>query len=364
MKKDIYFFLGTAAELIKVFPIILGLKKYKKKFKLIFTGQNNLENFDLFKSLNLNDITIKISSKSIKQSVFSLFFWFIRTLFISHIKLRYEFKNLRKNESIIIIHGDTISTLIGAIVGKIFKLKVVHIEAGLRSFNFFKPFPEEICRFFVSFLTDVHFCPNEIALNNSTKRRGIKINTYLNTLIDSINLAPHYDNSTISKKIYNRKYYIFVLHRQENLYNYNLLKKLIKIVVGYSNEFICVFIQHKPTVEALRKARLLSILENMPNLVLTPRLNFFEFITLLKNCEFIVTDGGSNQEESYYLGKPCLILREFTERAEGLDENAVLSKNNQDIIKNFLLQYKNYKKDIVKNANSPSKIIVEFLNNY
>lgn len=94
-----------------------------------------------------------------------------------------------------------------------------------------------------------------------------------------------------------------------------------------------------------------------------PRLDYLNFIQLIKRTEFIATDGGSNQEEAYYLGKPCLILRDRTERIEGLGKNSVLCKGQENIIQYFLKNYKNFKREKIKSSIRPSKIIVNYLMN-
>ena len=97
---------------------------------------------------------------------------------------------------------------------------------------------------------------------------------------------------------------------------------------------------------------------------LLPRLGFFEFNQTLRKAKFIITDGGSNQEECFYLGAPCLLLRSETERIEGLDSNVVLSKFNSTIIDDFVANYTIYKKGPNLKSISPSRFIVDQLNEF
>ena len=115
------------------------------------------------------------------------------------------------SEDIFVVHGDTFSTVLGSIIAKILRGKVAHIESGLRSFNILHPFPEELNRIITFKLTDIYYCPNDWAVNNLRKYKGIKINTQLNTLYDSLQLAiKSIDNDTPDylppRKIY-RLYY-------------------------------------------------------------------------------------------------------------------------------------------------------------
>jgi UDP-N-acetylglucosamine 2-epimerase (non-hydrolysing) len=120
---------------------------------------------------------------------------------------------------------------------------------------------------------------------------------------------------------------------------------------------------HKPTQNQLRKHNLIRALESNKNISLKPRMDYFSFIKLVYNSEFLISDGGSNQEECYYMNKPCLLLRNKTERNEGLNENVCLSKFDKNIIDNFIKDYKRYEKDTTVIRDSPSKKIVEILIN-
>lgn len=357
--KNYYFFIGTEAEFIKLLPVILEFEKNKILYKIIATGQNKIHKSDLFKYINKKSPDITVSDNPIKQTIVGLLFWFFKTFFSSFKVLKQEFNNLDKNKTFLIVHGDTVSTPMGAILGKIMGVKVVHVEAGLRSFNWFNPFPEEINRVISSHFADVFFCPNDWAVNNLKGIRGEKINTKQNTLYNSVRLAV-----SINKKIdidIKEKYFIFVMHRQENIYNKERVIFLLNQIANLSKKMKCIFVMHESTRISLEKMGLLKGLKKNKNINIIARQPFFSFISLLKDSELIITDGGSNQEESYYLGKPCLILREHTERIEGLGENVVMSMNNLDKIKHFIHNYKNYVRPIVVPNVSPSKIIVDYL---
>ena len=356
-----YFFIGTEAELIKLLPVLLEMKKRKVVYKIIATGQNNILKSHLLTILKKKPEII-LYNKHIDQTPLGLFLWFIKTFIKAIFQLRKEFKNVKRNKVVILVHGDTVTTVLGTALAKLFRFKLAHIESGLRSFNFFHPFPEEIDRIIPSFFADFHFCPNSWAVNNLKGRGGIKINTFQNTLIDSLQIVNKLGiKSPLMRKLKKEKYAIFVIHRQENLYNKKLLKILISELVSISKTIKGVFILHELTEYNLKQADLLGMLKRSLNIILTPRLEYAEFMKVLENAEFIVTDGGSNQEESYYFGKPCLILREHTERIEGLGENVILSKNDLKRIKYFINNYKKYVKSIIIPKVSPSKIIVDYL---
>jgi len=247
-------------------------------------------------------------------------------------------------------------------LAKFFGMKVAHIEAGLRSFNFLHPFPEEIDRVLVSHMADVHFCPNEWAMKNIQNRGGVKVNTENNTLIDSLAIALDQKiDSELIKSIKNNKYFIFILHRQENLMNRELVQNLIEKLSEITKETHCVFVLHEPTRKVLNDMNLLNGLKQNKRITLLSRLSYVEFMHVLSNSEYIITDGGSNQEESYFMGKPCLILRKKTERIEGLGHNVLLSNLDSDTISKFIVKYKSYLKPKVQSNISPSSVICNAL---
>ena len=120
---------------------------------------------------------------------------------------------------------------------------------------------------------------------------------------------------------------------------------------------------HDITKIALEKYNLLSKLENNENILLVNRIPYFELMHILKNSIFMITDGGSNQEECYYLGLPTLVLRKHTERNEGLGKNVILSKNNFDVVNDFIDNYTKYRIAPVTAINNPSNIIIDYLEN-
>jgi len=363
-RKEYYFFIGTNAELIKLLPVLKYFNDNNVKFKIISSGQNNI-NIDknIFKKINLNSIDIVLTTKPIKQTVLGLFSWFFRVIFIGFFKIRKELKNINKERAYIVVHGDTVSTVMGAIIGFLYGIKVAHVEAGYRSFNFLQPFPEEIDRYLVSFMANIHFCPYEELIGNVEKRKGVKINTCYNTFIDSLNLAVNENVDTdLVNKLKTEKFYIFIIHRQENLFNENFTRKIIQKINSYQN-IKCLFIMHELTNAVLKKYDLIAILQNNKNIILSNKIDYFEFIKILNMSEFLITDGGGNQQECYYLGKPCLLLRKVCEGKEGINQNVVLAGDNLDKIDDFMKNYKKYNRNPVIPKVSPSAIVAKYLIN-
>ncbi|HIH0801094.1 UDP-N-acetylglucosamine 2-epimerase [Vibrio cholerae] len=360
---NIVFFIGTTAELIKMYPVMQEMDSRSLAYKVVASGQNVLDD-NIIRSSGIRKVDLFLSSRSIKQSTFGLLIWFLKTFIIGFFKMRKEIKVSANDTNIFLVHGDTISTVMGAALGRILGFDVHHVEAGLRSFNWMKPFPEELDRVIVSKLSHVHYCPNDWAAKNLMNRSGVVINTQENTLLDSLNFALRTASSPNLLQSINGKFFIFVLHRQENLFNSELVTRLIKKIIEISNsELKCLMIMHSPTKACLSSLGLIDEINSCENIVTTARMNYFEFMKVMDRCEFVVTDGGSNQEECYYFGKPCLILRTETERNEGLGYNTVLSELNDAIIDDFLNNINRYKKPPIVTKNKPSKIIVDFIEN-
>ncbi|HYD35471.1 MAG TPA: UDP-N-acetylglucosamine 2-epimerase [Vitreimonas sp.] len=358
------FFVGTTAEFIKLLPVLKELEAQQLPYLLVSSGQNNLKGSELFEYLELKKPHYILTQQKPKQSPLVYLGWF----FSRTIKGIWQLRKLRQQpaqDRYFIVHGDTVSTLMGAVIGKLLGYNVVHLEAGLRSFNWWQPFPEEITRVLVSKLVNLHFAPNEWALKNLSKHRGVKVNTQQNTLLDSLHLVLSKRTPLpFLKPIKNQAYFVCVIHRQENLMNQSVVTNLLDEILTVANQHPGVFILHHLTETYLKQYDLLEKLKSHPNIILTPRLEYPTMMQLLAGCEFIITDGGSNQEESYYLGKPCLVMRTTTERIEGLDHNVVISQLDPNIIHDFVAHYSRYRKSPVKPAVKPSQIIVRHLQDH
>ena len=310
--------IGTKAELIKTFPIMLELQKQKKNYWFIHTGQHPLgkacEEFgikkpDFILSEEPNRST-KFWSKINRNSLF----WFFSIIF----KIRRLIRKLKSKY--VIYHGDTMSSAAAAIAsskllnsGKTWKN--VHLEAGLRSGSLFEPFPEEISRQISDFFSDILFAVSDLTEKNlqkyKNKKKIIKIG---NTIIDSSLIAHKKASKNKRKKLSN--YVLINIHRHENINSKERLEKMIKIVRNVKIKAIWPI--HANTAKSIERFGLVSKVKDMENLQLMSLTNYGDFIFFLSNCEYLITDGGSIQEESLVFKKPCVLLRKKTERQEGL----------------------------------------------
>lgn len=360
-EKQQYFFIGTEAELIKVFPVIIKCQEKGKTCHIIASGQNDLKKSRILDFIKLNGKFVELSSEeSIKKSAAGLMAWFIRTKKNAQRIILRSFTVEELTSMPMIVHGDTISTLMGAMLGRKLKMKVCHVEAGLRSHNLFNPFPEEIDRLLTSRLADVHFTPGLEPYKNLRKAKGRVVNTEYNTILDSLMISKEMPVLTDGlKNILNTDYFVFVMHRQENLANKEFVKQVVKRVNKVAKKRKCVLILHKITENVLAQIGLLEGLKNSARFILLPRVDYFDFMKLLANAKFVITDGGSNQEELHYMGKPCLIVRKTTERSEGIGSNVVLYGGKVEMIERFAEGYENYVSEMLVGEYSPSEIICD-----
>lgn len=286
--------------------------------------------------------------------------WSLKVLWRGLWNKRRIFKN--DKSGIVLIHGDAPPLFLGAVLAKLQGLKVGCVEAGLRSFKLMKPFPEEATRVFTGKvgLIDVFYCQDDSSMANAKKYRGRAVHTHGNTIIDAIRLASQLTkNYDKCGNVGQEPFAVVTLHRFETISNEEGLRKIASLMKRMSCVIRVKFILHPPTRAALKKSGLYKNLEENERIELVPRLRFMQFHELISAAEFMVTDGGSNQEEAAFLGIPCLIFRGETERQDGLGENAVLSRFDEKIIDDFLSHYSTYRHPVQKIESSPTDIIVK-----
>ena len=358
-KRNIFFWIGTEAELIKVFPVIIECQKKNAICHIIATGQNDLTKSRILQLIQLNGKMVTLSNESeIKKNAIGLLRWFMKVLHNSgKLILKYFNESELKNQCMV-VHGDTVSTFMGALVGRKMHMTVCHVEAGLRSHNLLNPFPEEIDRLLTSRIARIHFAPGQDPAKNLKHAKGKIIDTKYNTILDSLAESKKLVVQTQAvNDLLNDQYFVFVMHRQENLMNKNFFSDVLKQIRVISKQKKCVLILHKITEKKLIEMNEMKSLENDSNFVLLPRVDYFDFMKLLDYSQFVITDGGSNQEELHYMGKPCMIMRKTTERNEGIGYNAILYNGKVSSINQFADNYLKYRIDSLTNREHPSELI-------
>lgn len=344
-------FIGTRPEAIKLAPIIKLFKKDDSfKTYICTTGQHKEMVEQILKDFKLRpDFDLQVMTHN--QSLAEL----SSALFISIDKILET-----TNPNWVLVQGDTTSAFIGGLCSYYRKINVAHVEAGLRSHDFWIPFPEEFNRKAISLLTKIHFAPTENARQNLIKE-GIdnkKICVTGNTVIDALlwikkrmqNFPPR-GNSLINSLISQKKKYILITgHRRESFGKgfENICRALRELAWNFRDFFFVYPVHLNPNV----RNPVFRLLKDSPNILLIDPLDYKNFIWAMWHCEFILTDSGGIQEEAPSLGKYVLVMRDVTERTEGIKAGTsiLVGTSREKIVENvssFLTQYKTGKIGII-----------------
>lgn len=355
----ILFFIGTAAELVKLAPVIRAVKETGDAFKIVCSGQNDLRGSELWELADVAGPDVVLWQRAIPPRATGLAVFLAASGAIGRARLERVVAGTPRHSVRAVVHGDTVSTLLGASLFASMGIPVHHVEAGLRSFRLTEPFPEEICRVAVTRLASVAYCPNPWASGNLHLPHLRKVLTGGNTLYDALVLAA--ERRGEAPPALQEPYFVLVVHRQENLMRGSFLRAIVQKVRARRHRPRCLFVMHALTRSALVREGLMSELEKDPSFVLLPRQPYVSFVDILRRAEYLVTDGGSNQEEAYYLGQPCLLMRQVTERIEGLAENVLLAPSPIEELDAFMDHPERWRRPRVALSDSPSRIIAEDL---
>lgn len=341
-KYKIAIVIGTRAELIKCFPLMLELNEKKIPYYFISTGQHNLNDFS--KQFGIKSPDVVLSPESKKSSKFDskiskALFWGVGIFF----KIKRELKKL-PNLKYVIYHGDTMSTGLASVsTSKMFnwfkKYESVHLEAGLRSFNNREPFPEELMRKVATFFSDILLAVSDKAYNNLKKyHKRKKVFNVGNSVVDSVHIALELAKQKKVKRLDEKDFAVVTIHRHENLVNEERLNKIVDILLSVN--IPTYFAIHDNSRKKFEDFNLIEKLKENKNIHLINPMDYISFIYQMSQCKLIICDGGSMQEESLIFGKPCIILRMETERQEGLDTNfQFLTRLNVEKSKNKIQEY-------------------------
>lgn len=326
---------GTRAQLIKMAPVLRSLERGGADFSLLFTGQHEVTMAALLQEFGVETRPVYLYKGPEITGTMQMGVWFVWTLLAALRRRRELFPPAGTVNRCVVVHGDTFSTLLGALLGMLTRQKVEHVESGLTSERLWEPFPEEITRRIVSRLTHIAFCPGDWAVANMQRHNAVCINTGENTIVDAVRaattrLAPPPD------LIPPHPFAVVSIHRFENIFNAKRFRFIVASLETIAQSIPLVFVLHPATKKQAIKLGLMPRLENNETIRLQDRLTYLPFMSLIGHSRFVVTDGGSNQEELSYLGVPTLLMRGATERAEGLDDNVVLSNYDEAVIERFV----------------------------
>lgn len=317
MKRNILVVFGTRPEVIKLAPVILELKKYPDKYNVIVCNteqQKELSNqtlsyFGLKADLNLDCMRANQSLLEVQTRILSA--------------LNDVFKENKVDATI--VQGDTMSVLCGALASFYNKIPVYHVEAGLRSYDIYEPFPEEVMRQMTSRVAELNFAPTEKNRQALLKEdiKDEKIFVVGNTVIDALFCLSD-ETMQMAANFYKEagiriddKLVLITAHRRENHGERidRILDAIEFLVNKYTDHTFVIPVHPNPNV----KDKIHSRLEKYSNVHLLKPLDYPYLVYLMKNAKLILTDSGGIQEEAPSFGCPTLVMRYETERQEGID---------------------------------------------
>jgi len=320
MKKLLFVF-GTRPEAIKMAPLVLKCLQYNKQLevKVCITGQHKemLQQVMDFFELKA-DYDLELMKPN--QTLFDI---------TANCLLRIQNVLNEFEPDLLLIQGDTSTAFTGALAAFYKKIKVAHVEAGLRSFDNYSPFPEEVNRRLTGVITHFHFAPTTQAVGN-LQRENIHQHIYLtgNTVIDALLLAVEKvrtDKTIATDFSYldiNKKIVLITAHRRESFGQpFEEICDAIATLANQYKDVQFVYPVHlNPNVQQIVQEKLSDI----NNIFLVKPLDYPHLVWILDKCYFVITDSGGIQEEAPSLGKPVLVIRDVTERTEGIEAGTAL----------------------------------------
>ncbi|SNT02009.1 UDP-N-acetylglucosamine 2-epimerase (non-hydrolysing) [Ekhidna lutea] len=320
MKKVAVIF-GTRPEAIKLIPVYFALKEANVEVHLISTGQHREMLNQIFNFFEVKpDIDLDLMTEN--QDLVDL-----SSVLLSGLSKVVE--DLKPSH--ILVQGDTTTAMIGSLVGFYKKIKVGHVEAGLRTYNRFSPYPEEVNRRIIGLNADIHFAPTSRAEKTLNDEKLTNIYNVGNTVIDSVLLAKakveknkeSYHN-TFQFIEDSKKMILITGHRRESFGK--AFEDICNAILQLANENPDLIFVYPVHMNPQVKKPVGNILRSVKNVYLIDPVPYDQMVFLMMNAHIILTDSGGIQEEAPSLNIPVIVMRETTERPEGIDEGcAILS---------------------------------------
>ncbi|MBI5747835.1 MAG: UDP-N-acetylglucosamine 2-epimerase (non-hydrolyzing) [Nitrospinae bacterium] len=321
---------GARPNMMKVAPLIKEIKIHKELTPLLLhTGQHYDEKMSkvFFNDLSMPEPDIYLGVGSGSHAVQT-----------AKVMVEFEKVLLSENPDFVVVVGDVNSTMACAITAVKLHIPVAHVEAGLRSFD--RTMPEEINRIVTDSVSDYLFTTSEDA-NENLKKEGIpaeKIFFVGNVMIDTLlNHKEKADRSDITQRLGLKKgeYAVLTLHRPSNVDGKESLERILDALLYIQKRIKIVFPVHPRTLKMIKEYGFSDITKEIKNLIILEPLGYLDFLKLMNDAMFVLTDSGGIQEETTILQIPCLTLRENTERPVTVMEgtNTIVGNDKERIIK-------------------------------
>ena len=335
MVKKIMLVFGTRPEAIKMCPLVNELKTRKNIETIVcVTGQHRQM---LDQVLNVFDVVPKYDLSIMKEK---------QTLFDVTTNILNRIKDVLENEKpdIVLVHGDTSTTFVTALACYYLQIPVGHVEAGLRTYNIYSPYPEEFNRQAVSIISKYNFAPTNLSKQNLLNEGKNEKSIYVtgNTAIDALKTTVRNDyHHELFDWIGNNKLIMITAHRRENLGEpmKNMFRAIKRVIDEHPDVKAIYPIHMNPVVRETAN----EVFENDDRIKIIEPLEVIDFHNFLNKSYMILTDSGGIQEEAPSLGKPVLVMRDTTERPEGIEAGTLklVGTDEEVIYNNFKLLLEN-----------------------
>ena len=340
---------GTRPEAIKMAPVIKKLEQEERIDSIVTVTAQHREMLDqvlsLFKIKPNYDLNIMQSVQSLTDVTINILEGLKRII-------------IKEKPNIVLVHGDTSTTFVSALASFYRKIKIGHVEAGLRTYNKYSPYPEEINRSLTGVLADFHFAPTKISKNNLLAENIPKDeifvtgNTVIDALLGVVDESYEFDVPELKKIDFNNKKVILLTsHRRENLGQpmRNIFESVNEIVKSNKDVEIVFPVHLNPKIRQLVN----DTLKDVERIHLVEPLDYKPFVNLMSRSYLVMTDSGGIQEEAPSLGKPVLVLRNTTERPEAVKAGTVkLIGTDKNMIVSVVNKLLNNNKEYEKMANA------------
>lgn len=354
--KRIHVFLGTKAQYIKTAPLLRLMDSKGEPYRLIDSGQHARLSVSMRSELGIRNPDYVLGGKDDVDTLTQAMWWSSSLLAKLRSPRRLREEVFGGDGGVCVVHGDTPSTLLAALMARRAGLEVAHLEAGLRSHSLRHPFPEELIRLWVMRLSGLLFAPDRAALANLQAMRldGRVVPLRGNTVVEALRHVLRDEEPPGSGPV------VITMHRVENLRSRRRVDAVVRLALRIADRHPVRFVAHGPTRAVLARTGAMELLTNA-GIEVTSLTAHQDFTRLLWTAPFVITDGGSIQEECALLGVPTLLWRLRSERPDGLGANAVLSEYQPHVVEAFLADPERYRRKPTQPEVSPSEEIFEVL---
>ena len=352
----IHVFIGTKAQYIKTAPLLWRMDADGTAYRLIDSGQHAVLATSFQDELGVREPDVRLGGENDVASIPHALGWALRLAACLVSKRRLRDRVFGGLGGVCVVHGDTPSTLLGMMLARRAGLSVAHLEAGLTSRRWLHPFPEELIRRLVARRADLLFAPDDRAVRHleAMGARGRIVAVPGNTVLETLR--------RVDPAVSGEGPVIVTMHRVENLHRRRRREGLAALVGRVAVRRDVRWLLHRPSSAALGRETM-DRLERC-GVRLTALVGHAEFLELLAAAPFVITDGGSVQEECAMLGVPTLLWRDRTDRPDGMGANVVLSHYDPEIVGDFMADPDRYRRSLRIPATDPSALILAVLSEW